>query len=77
MASQASHEKGVRSEGLDADKAAQIDQVNALQIIQCQLVVEQLRKAGDLKIADRIPRPNLDPKKTSVRELMPCPSRMG
>ena len=48
MASQAGDQEVVGAEGGDAHKAAEVDQVDPLQIVQGQLVIEQLGKLGDL-----------------------------
>ena len=57
--SKAGHQEGVRAEGLDAHKAAQVDQVDALQIVQRQLVVEKLRELGQLGVIHRLASPHL------------------
>ena len=40
----------VGAEGRDADEAAQVDEVDALQVVQRQLVVEQLRELDQLAV---------------------------
>lgn len=56
---EATGQKGISTKGRDAHKAAQVDQLDALQVVQCQLVVEELCKAGDLIIVHRLPSSDL------------------
>lgn len=42
------HQEGVSAKGLDANKAAEVDKVDALQIVQRQLIVEELCKLDDV-----------------------------
>ena len=47
---QAGAQELVGAEGRDADEAAQVDQVDPLQVVQRQLVVEQLRELDQLAV---------------------------
>ena len=65
MRAQARDQERVGAKRLDAHKAAQVDQVDALQVVQRQLVVEQLRKAHDLVLAHHLARAHLAPARAS------------
>ena len=67
VGSQAGHKEGVGAEGLDAHKAAQIHQVDALQIVQRQLIIEQLRKLGQLRVVHCLPSSHLHPRSSAAR----------
>ena len=38
------HQEGVGTKWLDANEAAEVDKMDALQVVQCQLIVEELCK---------------------------------
>ena len=59
MCPEATGQEGVSAEGRDSHKAAQVDQLDALQIVQSQLIVEELGKAGDLVVVHRLTSSNL------------------
>ena len=56
---EATGQEGVSAKGRDAHKAAQVDQLNALQVVQSQLIIEELGKAGDLVVVHRLPSSDL------------------
>ncbi len=59
VCSEATGQEGVSAKGRDAHKAAQVDQLNALQVVQSQLIIEELGKAGDLVVVHRLPSSDL------------------
>ena len=61
MAAQPRDQKSVRAKRLDAHEAAEVDQVDAFQVVQRQLIIEQLCKARDLKVADGVACTHLSP----------------
>lgn len=48
VCSEATGQEGVSPKRGDAHKAAQVHQLDALQVVQSQLIIEQLCKASDL-----------------------------
>lgn len=50
MCSETTGKESICTKWRDAHKAAQVDKVNPLQVVQSQLIVKQLCKACDLKI---------------------------
>ncbi len=51
---EATGQEGVSAKGRDAHKAAQVHQLDALQVVQSQLIIEELSKAGDLVVVHRL-----------------------
>ena len=54
VGSESTGQEGVCTKRWDAHKAAQVDQLDALQVVQRQFVIEQLGKACDLIVVHRL-----------------------
>ena len=55
----ATNQEGISAKRLDANKAAQVDKVDALQVVKRQLIIEELRKLHDLILTHRRASPHL------------------
>ena len=49
------HQEGVSAKGLDADEAAEVDKMDALQVVQRQLVIEELCKLHNVVLTHLCP----------------------
>ena len=59
VASQASHQEGISAKWRDAHELAEVDKMDALQVVKRELIVEELGKLGDLKVVHVLARSNL------------------